>query len=245
MFDNKIIRGLRIDWNKIDEHSYLKRIPAIISTSELEFSKNITFFVGENGSGFRKDLVEKLSCFGIKLNDEVNNINFSNYDDHSELHNAIKLSKGIVKNKFGYFLRAESFFNLASKSEEYANSFGGGMVPPADLHFKSHGESFLEYIQTYNKPGLYIMDEPEAALSPQRQLVLIYEIVKMAQRGAQFIIVSHSPVLLGTPDAEIISFDYGYLHSCSWEETSSYQITKDFINNRDMILGELFREESV
>lgn len=245
MLDNKIIRGLRIDWNKIDNDSYLKRIPAIKSIYEIEFNKNITFFVGENGSG-KSTLLEAIAiAYGFNPEGGTINFNFSNYDDHSELHNAIKLSKGIVKNKFGYFLRAESFFNLASKTEEYANSWGGGMAPPSDLHFKSHGESFLEYIQTYNKAGLYIMDEPEAALSPQRQLVLIYEIVKMAQNGAQFIIVSHSPVLLGTPDAEIISFDDGYLHNCSWEETGSYQVTKAFLNNREKMLKELFNDATM
>lgn len=235
MLDNKIIKGLKIYWDKIDDYSYLRRIPAIQSLSELEFDKNITFFVGENGSG-KSTLLEAIAiAYGFNPEGGTINYNFSYYDDYSELHNALKLVRGVVKEKFGYFLRAESFFNLATVSEEYDLM--------SDFHSKSHGESFLQYIQQYNGKGLYIMDEPEAALSPQRQLVLIYEIVKMAEEGSQFIIASHSPVLLGTPNSEIISFDNGQLHRCSWEETGSYIVTKTFLNNRDKLLEELFNDE--
>lgn len=243
ILDNKIIKGLTIDWNKIEQYSYLRRIPALKNLQDLKFNNLVTFFVGENGTG-KSTLLEGIAiAYGFNPEGGTINFKFSNYDDSSELHNAIRLQKGINKNKFGYFLRAESFFNLASKSEEYAHSGGGGMSPPANLHFRSHGESFLDYIQTYNKTGLYIMDEPEAALSPQRQLVLIYEIVKMAESGAQFIIATHSPVLLGIPGADIISFDNGELHHCSWEETGSYIVTKAFLNNRDKMLIELFSDE--
>ena len=244
ILDNKILKGLSLNWDKIEKHSYLRKIPAISKLKELKFKSSISFFVGENGSG-KSTLLEAIAiAYGFNPEGGTINFNFSNYDDTSELHNAIRLQKGINRNKFGYFLRAESFFNLATKSEEYAQSGGGGMIPPSNLHFRSHGESFLDYIQTYNKAGLYIMDEPEAALSPQRQLVLIYEIVKMAQSGAQFIIATHSPVLLGIPESDIISFDDGKLHRCSWEETGCYQVTKAFLNNRDKMLKELLSEEN-
>lgn len=237
ILDNKMIKSLTIDWNKIEQYSYLRRIPALKSLKELKFNNRVTFFVGENGSG-KSTLLEGIAiAYGFNPEGGTINFNFSNYDDHSELHSAIRLSKGIVKHKFGYFLRAESFFNMATKAEEY-DIYGIN-----NLHRKSHGESFLNFMQAYNKTGLYIMDEPEAALSPQRQLVLIYEIVKMAEAGAQFIIATHSPVLLGIPDADIISFDNGKLHHCSWEETSTYQITKVFLNNREKILNELFLED--
>ena len=237
ILDSKMIKGLTIDWAKVEQHSYLRNIPALKSLNELKFNNQVTFFVGENGSG-KSTLIEGIAiAYGFNPEGGTINFNFSNYDDTSELYKAIRLQKGFNKDKFGYFFRAESFFNMATKAEEY------NIYAIRNLHRKSHGESFLNFIQAYNKTGLYVMDEPEAALSPQRQLVLIYEIVKMAEAGAQFIIATHSPVLLGIPNADIISFDDGELHHCSWEETETYQITKAFLNNREKILKELFLEE--
>lgn len=143
--------------------------------------------------------------------------------------------------KWGYFLRAESFYNVATKEEEYAREL---YAVPEELHRKSHGESFLAIVQRHFKPdGLYILDEPEAALSPQRQLTLLIEIHRLAKQGAQFLIVSHSPILLGMPGAGILSFDEGQLHSVTYEETDSYQVTEMFINNRKYMLSRLIQEE--
>lgn len=89
--------------------------------------------------------------------------------------------------------------------------------------------------------GLYILDEPEAALSPQRQLTLLIEIDRCAKEDSQFIIATHSPILLGIPGAEILSFDDGQIHPCSYEETDSYQITEMFINNREHLLNRLLQ----
>ena len=113
-----------------------------------------------------------------------------------------------------------------------------------DFHARSHGESFLEFILENDEKGLYFMDEPEAALSPQRQLTLLLHLVKMAEKGSQFIIVTHSPILLGTPDADIVSFDEGELHRISYEETESYQVTKLFLENREVMLRQLLQEET-
>jgi predicted ATPase len=111
-----------------------------------------------------------------------------------------------------------------------------------NLHEQSHGESFWAFFNKYNGAGLYIMDEPEAALSPQRQLSLLIHIKEMEEVGSQFIIISHSPILLGYPDADIISFDDGEVHRISYEETESYQVTEMFINNRKQLLHQLFDE---
>ena len=144
--------------------------------------------------------------------------------------------KGFRKEKYGYFLRAESFYNVATMEEEYADD----LHPSAKYHERSHGESFLALAQNSLRPnGLYIFDEPEAALSPQRQLTLLMEIHKYAKEGAQFIIVTHSPILLGIPDAEIYNFDNGKIHKCTYEETESYKITEMFINNREILLKNL------
>ena len=108
---------------------------------------------------------------------------------------------------------------------------------------KSHGESFLALAQNnLHSNGLYLFDEPEAALSPQRQLTLLMQIYRFAKEGAQFFIVTHSPILLGIPDADIYCFDNGRIHLCEYEETESYQITEMFINNRQMLLDRLLTD---
>lgn len=117
------------------------------------------------------------------------------------------------------------------------HSFGG-----RGLHQQSHGESFLAFFQSFEEEGLYLMDEPEAALSPQRQLSLLIQIHRMAQAGAQFLIASHSPILLGLPGAELLSFDGGQIHPCTYEETESYQVTKLFLNKREQLLRRMLEE---
>ena len=136
---------------------------------------------------------------------------------------------------------------MASKAEDYRDGdkkeiyyarYGG-----KSLHEQPHGESFLSYFLSFDGEGLYLMDEPEAALSPQRQLTLLIQIVKMARQGSQFLIATHSPILLGIPGAEILSFNDGELHSCTYEETESYQVMEMFINNREFLLKRLLEEE--
>ena len=128
---------------------------------------------------------------------------------------------------------------MATKEEEYADI----AHPSEKYHEKSHGESFLALAQNHLRPnGLYLFDEPEAALSPQRQLTLLLEICSCAKQGSQFIIVTHSPILLGIPNAQILSFDDGTVHNCEYEETESYKVTEMFINNRELLLGRLLSE---
>lgn len=233
------IQRLSIDWNKIDQGSYLRKIEAIKDLDELIFEKPITFFVGENGSG-KSTLLEALAvAYGFNPEGGTKNYSFSTYDSHSPLYEAIRVSKGFRKAKWGYFLRAESFYNVATKEEEYADI----AHPSEKYHEKSHGESFLALAQNHLRPnGLYLFDEPEAALSPQRQLTLLLEICSCAKQGSQFIIVTHSPILLGIPNAQILSFDDGTVHNCEYEETESYKVTEMFINNRELLLGRLLSE---
>lgn len=237
--NEQFIQRLSIDWDKIERNSYLRQIEAINELDELIFEKPITFFVGENGSG-KSTLLEALAvAYGFNPEGGTKNYSFSTYDSHSQLHKAVRISKGYRKAKWGYFLRAESFYNVATKEEEYADF----AHPSQKYHEKSHGESFLALAQNQLKPnGLYLFDEPEAALSPQRQLTLLMEIYACAKQGSQFVIVTHSPILLGVPDAQIISFDYGMVHNCEYEETESYKVTEMFINNREFLLGRLLSE---
>ena len=237
--NQQFIQRLSIDWDKIERTSYLRKIEAIKELEELVFEKPITFFVGENGSG-KSTLLEALAvAYGFNPEGGTKNYSFSTYDSHSQLYEAIRVSKGFRKAKWGYFLRAESFYNVATKEEEYADIDH----PSEKYHEKSHGESFLALAQNQLRPnGLYLFDEPEAALSPQRQLTLLMEIYSCAKQGSQFIIVTHSPILLGVLDAQIISFDDGVVHNCEYEDTDSYKITEMFINNRELLLGRLLSE---
>jgi len=234
--NNQFIRNILIDWNKIDENSYLRDIEAINEVNHIEFENAISFFVGENGSG-KSTMLEAIAiAAGFNAEGGTKNYTFSTYDSHSELCDAIKICRGYRKEKGGYFLRAESFYNVATMEEEYVDLDH----PSEKYHEKSHGESFLAIAQKYLKPnGLYFLDEPEAALSPQRQLSLLMEIHKCARQGSQFIIVTHSPILLGIPNAEIFNFDNGKIHSCNYEETDSYQVMELFINNKKQLLDQL------
>ena len=228
------IGGVRIDWDAVDAASYLQRIDSIKCLSELTFEKNITFFVGENGSG-KSTLLEAIAvAFGFNAEGGTINYHFNTFDDVSPLSNAVTLLRGYRRPKIGYFFRAETFFNVATVGmTEYQG---------ANYHSCSHGEGFLSYIQGFDRTGLYIMDEPEAALSPERQLTLLRHIYKSAQGGSQFIIATHSPILLGCPDACILSFDDGSITECRYEDTLSYQITKQFLNRRDLMLKELLED---
>ena len=244
--NDKFIRSLQIDWNKISENSYLHGIPALRQINFLEFPENITIFVGENGSG-KSTLLEAIAvAYGFNPEGGTLNYRFSTFDDVSELNQGITLTKGYRRAASNYFFRAESFFNVASKTEEYRGytpkeiyyaRYGG-----KSLHEQSHGESFLSYFQSFEDTGLYLMDEPEAALSPQRQLSLFLQISKMAKAGSQFFLASHSPILLGIPDAYILSFDNGELKRCDYKDTESYQIMEMFINHKDILVGRLLDE---
>lgn len=233
--DEKFIIGIKIDWNRINKNNYVRKITSIHSINQLKFSNNITFFIGENVTG-KSTLLESIAvAYGFNPEGGNRNFNFSTMKTHSDLHQAITVVKGASKPKSNFFPRAESFYNVASKIEDYRDgddyddyyrSYGG-----KSLHEQSHGESFFSLVQNrFTAGGLYILDEPEAALSPQRQLTLLMLIYNLAQKGTQFLIASHSPILLGIPEASILSFDDGMISEIKYEETESYKITELFIN---------------
>jgi predicted ATPase len=174
--------------------------------------------------------------YGFNAEGGTLNYNFSTYAESHELASAIRLTKGIHRPQAGYFFRAESFFNVATASEKYGTKYGGKR-----LHSQSHGESFLAFFQEFsNRRGIYIMDEPEAALSPQRQLTLLLIIAEMAKNGSQFIIATHSPILLAFPNAQILEFDKDGIKEVSYTETEHYKITKSFLDNPEKMLYYLF-----
>ncbi len=233
------IQGISLHWDKVGKDSYLREIAAFQGLDQIRFNKPVTFFAGENGSG-KSTMLEAIAvAHGFNPEGGTRNYNFSTRDTHSELCDAITVAKGYRRERWGYFLRAESFYNVATQEEQYADA----AHPSALYHEKSHGESFLQLAQNNLRgDGLYFFDEPEAALSPQRQLTLLAEIYECAKAGAQFFIVTHSPILLGIPDADIYCFDRDRLHLCDYEETGSYQITKMFVNNRQALLRNLLSD---
>ena len=241
------VNGLTIDWTKVDSDSSLHRITALSGMESLSFEAPVTFFVGENGTG-KSTLLEAIAAaYGLNPEGGSRDFCFSTRESHSSLYEGMVLKKGYRSPRDNFFLRAESFYNVATQVEEYRGDddpaiyyrrYGG-----RSLHEQSHGESFLALMQNrFQGQGFYLLDEPEAALSPQRQLTLLICIHRLVREGSQFLIASHSPILLGLPGAEILSFDEGAIHSVEYTKTESYQVTEMFLNHREYLLKRLLEE---
>ena len=221
------IRSLSIDWDEIPESSYVRGITAVARLDGLVFEGPVTVFSGDNGTG-KSTLLEAIAvAAGFNAEGGTRNYRFSTYDDVSELCRAVRLVRGFRRIKVGSFLRAESFFNVASTAMREYNDDGA----MEDWHAESHGESFLSFLTKYRQPGLFLMDEPEAALSPQRQLVLAKHVAEKAQEGSQFIIATHSPILLAIPGARILSFDGGVIHECVYDEAGAVRFMRAFLDD--------------
>ena len=247
-FSTNYITGLEVLRDQLPADSYTLAIPALRSLENLDFPCPVTFFTGENGSG-KSTLLEAVAvAYGFNPEGGTRNFQFSTRDTHSDFSSALRLRKGVKKPQDGFFLRAESFYNVASKVDDYAaesigrinylDYYGG-----RSLHCQSPGESFLALMQNrFHGNSIFILDEPEAALSPQRQLTALLMIGRLAKEGSQFIIATHSPILLGLPGAQILCFDDGDLHPITYEETEVYQVMEMFINSRKVLLEKLFSD---
>lgn len=234
------LKSLEILRNKdIDLNSYPFSIPAIKNLKSISFRSNITFFVGENGSG-KSTLLEAIAyqC-GFNTAGGGKNNNFHVDASDAALGEYIRLS-WMPKVTNGFFLRAETFYHFASYLDTIPESlpyYGG-----RSLLKQSHGEAFLSLLTNrFGKKAIYLLDEPEAALSPARQLTLL-RIIKDLENDAQFIISTHSPILLGYPNAQILNFDEHPLKEVKYEETMHYIITRRFLENRKKVLSELFND---
>lgn len=218
-------------------------LPLIQNTKHIVFSTPVTFFVGENGAGKSTILEAIAHNIGFGPEGGSKNISFQTSDAQTaQLGDYMKLSWN-YKPHNGYFFRAESFFNVASYLDSIGDtykSYGG-----KSLHHQSHGESFFSFFNNrLGSGGFFIFDEPEAALSPQRQLSLLRIIHEMSKNNAaQFIIATHSPLLLAYQDATIYSCDGDELQKIAYTETVHYQVTKEFLNNPELFLKNLFSDE--
>ncbi|OMF67934.1 AAA family ATPase [Paenibacillus sp. FSL R5-0766] len=234
------LRSVELLSSKIENRDqYPFDIPSIRSLERLELTNNVTFFVGENGSG-KSTLLEGIAhqC-GFNTAGGGRNNTYETHASESSLGNYLRLA-WLPKITNGFFMRSESFYQFASHVDEMPASlpyYGG-----RSLHEQSHGESFLSlFVNRFSSRGIYLLDEPEAALSPARQLSLL-RILHDLSGTSQFIIATHSPILLGYPGAEILSFDDSHIQEVTYEETDHYQITRSFLENRDRMLNELFKD---
>ncbi len=225
-----------------NKQMYPFNIPSLQDLQELEFPTNVTFFVGENGSG-KSTLLEAIAdrCDFNTAGGGRQNL-YEVHKAESSLGEYIRLS-WMPKISNGFFLRSETFYQFAShidliEDPRRYNAFGG-----KSLHHQSHGESFLAlFMNRFKGRAIYLLDEPEAALSPTRQLSLL-KIMKDLEHEAQFIIATHSPILLGYPNATIYSFDNGEIETIRYKDSIHYIVTKRFLDAPQTILSELFNEE--
>lgn len=227
----------------LEANSYLNSLPAVnwLKEHRLMLDTPVTFLVGENGSG-KSTLLEAIavSC-GFNAEGGTRNFTFSTRATHSELGEYITVAKRRYP-RDGFFLRAESFYNVATNIDEMdeepsfsprlIDSYGG-----VSLHSQSHGESFLALVQNrFGGEGLYLLDEPEAALSPTRQLTLLGEMHQLVERDSQFIIATHSPILMAYPGARIYELSENGIASVEYRETEHYQLTRRFLENPERML---------
>lgn len=228
--------------------TYPFSIPSIRHLHRLVFHPAVTFFIGENGSG-KSTLLEAIAVkAGFSAEGGDKQLQFGTHDTHSPLHDCLRLERSFGRPTDGFFLRAESFYNVASELEriEAANRSPvpfrayGGKSP----HRQSHGESFLAVLkERLQGGGVYLFDEPEAALSPQRQLSVLTLMHRLVHHQSQLIIATHSPILLAYPDARIYQFAESGIAEVKYTETEHYQITKDFLNRHERMLEILMSAE--
>jgi predicted ATPase len=238
---NQFLRKIALRDDKItsfDEYPY--SLPVIKNFSTLTLHPKVTYIVGENGTGKSTFLEAIAVAWGINAEGGTQNFNFSTHASHSDLHDKLTLVKGSKRPDLSFFLRAESFYNLATNIDEIgaAQSYGG-----KSLHEQSHGESFFSVIMNrFRGNGLYILDEPEAALSPAKQLALLVRMDELIQKNAQFIIATHAPIVMAYPDSLLYQLNNGVFEAIKYEETEHFKVMKSFLDNPKGMVDRLLKK---
>jgi predicted ATPase len=236
MIPSQYVNRITLQRDKVDSFDrYPFSLAAVRSLDRIDLHPKVTFFIGENGSG-KSTLLEAIAVsLGFNAEGGTKNFHFGTRSSHSELHQYLRVAKGLKRPRDGFFLRAESFFNVATEIEKLdaEPSFGPPIIDSyggRSLHEQSHGESFLALMtERFGGHGVYILDEPEAALSPQRQLAVLSRIHDLILDDSQFIIATHSPILMAYPDACIYHCSADGIAQVAYEDTEHFQVTRDFL----------------
>jgi predicted ATPase len=240
------LRSVTLLREKVKDFSkYPFCLPAITDFESVTFHPDVTFFVGDNGSG-KSTLIEAIAILlGFNAEGGSRNFNFSTEASHSPLHRFMRATRSHVKPRDGYFLRAESFYNVASNIDQMDRepAFGPPIIDSyggKSLHKQSHGESFWALLtERLRGNGIYVLDEPESALSPVRQMAMLTRMQELVDKKSQFIIATHSPILLAYPSSRIYELRDGKLHETPYEETQHFQVAKRFFGNYRRCVEEL------
>ena len=224
-----------------DPQHYAYCLPALRDIRQLDLHPRVTFFVGENGSG-KSTLLEAIAIAnGLNAEGGSRNMQFATRETHSELFQILKMRRYHALIPDAWFLRAESIYNVATEIDQLGvgSSYGG-----KSLHAQSHGESFLSLIENRFGQGLYFLDEPEAALSPQRQLEFLLLLHTLVQQDSQLLIATHSPIIMSYPDAQILLFSEAGIAPVEYQATEHYRVTKAFLDAPERMLRHLFADDA-
>lgn len=232
---DRYLRAVKLLRDEITEKAveYPFNLPVLSEFDHLEFESDVTMIVGENGSG-KSTLLEAIAvAWGFNPEGGTRTMRFATQDTHSKLYDHLRLIKGVKRPRDEYFLRAESFYNVATQADYYGvNSYYGG-----SLHLMSHGEAFLAtFMNKFSGDGFYILDEPEAALSPMSQMTMLARLHQLVKKKSQFIIATHSPILMAYPGAVIFQVSPKGIAKTEYQDTEHYQVMKQFVNKPERML---------
>ncbi len=247
-YETQYIKRIYLNKQLVSSYDHFPlNLPIMKNLDEIHFHPNVTYIVGENGMG-KSTLLEGIAiALGFNPEGGTLNFNFSSYDSHSNLNQYLRIAKGMYRAEDPFFFRAESFYNLATNIEELDREPGGGgriidQFGGRSLHQQSHGEAFfVAFIERFRGRGLYILDEPEAALSPLRQLSMLARMNELVNQESQFIIATHSPIIMAYPDAKILQLSEEGIVETKLEDTNHYILMKQFFDDKERILHHLFQ----